>query len=170
MADRSGPPPLPGPLRAVLGVVATVADAVRDGSARPEGLTDRVLELPVLAVSTALQLSLRAQQRYTALTVRGDELLTALRGGASDDPPPWATFEDDLSAPAAPADPPPPANSTPAARPAKPAGPRKSATKKAAAKPPPAGRNGKPSAFDLVGDDLIDGPGGPGGPAGGDRP
>ena len=55
----------------------------------------RSLELPVLAVSTALQLSLRAQQHYAALTVRGDELLTPLRGGAPDEPPEWARFDDD---------------------------------------------------------------------------
>ena len=78
MAQSDGPPPLPAPFRAALGVVASLADALRDG----RGLPDRVLELPVLAVSTALQLSLRAQQQYAALTVRGDELLTQLRGGA----------------------------------------------------------------------------------------
>ena len=60
-------------------------------------MPDQVLELPVLAVSTALQFSLRAQQQYAALTVRGDELLAELRGGPSDDPPPWAQFDDRAS-------------------------------------------------------------------------
>ncbi|MBV9595151.1 MAG: hypothetical protein JO147_15305 [Actinobacteria bacterium] len=81
---------LPTPLRAALGLVATV---IQDG----RGLPEKALELPVLAVSTALQVSLRAQQRYAALTVRGDELLTQLRGGAPDEPPAWATFDDEAA-------------------------------------------------------------------------
>ena len=89
---------LPAPLRAALGLAATVADtvteAVKDGRGLPPGFTDKVLELPVLAVSTALQLSLRAQQQYPALTVRGDEVLSQLRG-VSDEAPEWATFDDD---------------------------------------------------------------------------
>jgi hypothetical protein len=141
-----------------LGVVATVAAAVREGSTRPQGLTDRVLELPVLAVSTALQYSLRAQQRYTALTVRGDELLTQLRGGASDDPPPWATFEDDVAPPAAQPQPGTAKKSSAKSKATKsPTSPapvsRQPVAKKAAAKPGP--RTGKPSAFDLVSDDLV---------------
>jgi hypothetical protein len=140
MAQHPGPQPLPTPLRAALGVIASIADAIKDG----RGVPDRVLELPVLAVSTALQLSLRAQQHYTALTVRGDELLTMLRGGASDDPPAWAQFDDQFDdeppaaqapAPAAPAQSPAPAGAktTPAKAPAK-----APAAKKAAAKRTPA--------------------------------
>ncbi len=147
---------LPAPLRAALGLAATVADtvteAVKDGRGLPPGFTDKVLELPVLAVSTALQLSLRAQQQYTALTVRGDEVLSQLRG-VSDEAPEWATFDDD-----------PPARSRSDA-PAKPAAAK--APPKAPAKKPagtgrrrPRGRRRrrspgqKPSAFDLAnGDD-----------------
>ena len=48
-----------GPVRAAVGLVAVAADEART-------LPDRAIELPVLAVSTALQMSLRAQQRYAA--------------------------------------------------------------------------------------------------------
>jgi hypothetical protein len=46
----------------------------------------------MLAVSTALQMSLRAQQRYARLAARGDEVLNRRR--PSDEPPSWATFDD----------------------------------------------------------------------------
>lgn len=77
-------PSLPGPLRAAVGLVAVVADNARQ-------LPDRAIELPMLAMSTALQLSLRAQQQYAALTARGDEVLT--RGPEGDEVPEWATFD-----------------------------------------------------------------------------
>jgi hypothetical protein len=76
---------LPGPLRAAVGLAADVADEARR-------LPDRAIELPMLAVSSVLQLSLRAQQRYAALTVRGDEVLGRR---PTDEPPAWATFDDD---------------------------------------------------------------------------
>jgi hypothetical protein len=79
-------PPLPSPLRATLGVIATVVEERRR-------LPDKALELPVLAISTALQMSLRAQQRYAAFTAKGDEVISGLRG-VPDDPPSWATFDD----------------------------------------------------------------------------
>ena len=59
---------LPGPLRAAVGLVATAADEAKH-------LPDRAIELPMLAVSSALQASLRAQQRYARLAARGDEVL-----------------------------------------------------------------------------------------------
>jgi hypothetical protein len=74
-------------LRAALGLAANAVDAARN-------LPDRAVELPVLAVSTALQFSLRAQQRYAELTLRGDELLGRLHG-PPDEPPSWATFDDE---------------------------------------------------------------------------
>jgi len=76
---------LPGPVRAAIGLAANVADEARH-------LPDRAIELPMLAVSTALQMSLRAQQRYAMLTARGDKVLSS--GQITDDPPPWATFDD----------------------------------------------------------------------------
>src|SRR3954464_12133438 len=76
-------PALPTPLRAALGVVATVLDNAKD-------FPDKAIELPMLAVSTALQMSLRAQQRYAALAGKGDNP----RAGrpTPDEPPAWATL------------------------------------------------------------------------------
>lgn len=79
---------LPGPLRAAVGLVVSAADEAKH-------LPDRAIELPMLAVSTALQMSLRAQQRYARLTARGDEVLN--RRAATDDVPPWATFDEPVS-------------------------------------------------------------------------
>ena len=76
---------LPMPLRAALGLAAETVENARR-------LPDRAIELPMLAVSTALQMSLRAQQRYAMLAARGDELLNRREPG--DEPPPWATFDD----------------------------------------------------------------------------
>jgi hypothetical protein len=45
----------------------------------------------MLAVSSALQMSLRAQQRYARLAARGDDVIN--RRPASDEPPNWATFD-----------------------------------------------------------------------------
>jgi hypothetical protein len=78
----------PGPVRAVVGLLANAADEAKH-------LPDRAIELPMLAVSTALQMSLRAQQRYARLAARGDEVLS--RRPSSDDPPPWATFDEPVS-------------------------------------------------------------------------
>src|SRR4051812_15590885 len=75
---------LPGPVRAAVGLVVTAAEEARH-------LPERAIELPMLAVSTALQMSLRAQQRYARLTARGDEVL---RGEPGDEPPEWATFDE----------------------------------------------------------------------------
>jgi hypothetical protein len=80
---------LPGPIRAAVGLVAAATDEARH-------LPDRALELPMLAVSTALQASVRAQQRYARLTARGDALLNRQR--PTDEPPAWATFDDAVPA------------------------------------------------------------------------
>lgn len=77
-------PQLPTPLRAALGLAASALDEARR-------LPDRAIELPMLAVSTALQMSLRAQQRYAQLAARGDDLLNGRE--TTDEPPPWATFD-----------------------------------------------------------------------------
>jgi hypothetical protein len=78
----------PGPLRAVVGLLANAADEAKH-------LPDRAIELPMLAVSTALQVSLRAQQRYARLAARGDEVLH--RRPPTDDAPSWATFDEPVS-------------------------------------------------------------------------
>jgi hypothetical protein len=118
-------PQLPTPLRAAVGLVATALDEARR-------LPDKAIELPMLAVSTALQMSLRAQQRYASLAARGDDLLN--RREPTDEPPPWATF-DELVAPT-------PLTVAPANDDAKPARDGVHAP-----------RNGKPSAFDSIGDE-----------------
>jgi hypothetical protein len=80
---------LPGPVRAVVGLIAVASDEAKH-------LPDRAIELPMLAVSTALQMSLRAQQRYARLAARGDDVLN--RRAPSDEPPSWAKFDDPVSA------------------------------------------------------------------------
>jgi hypothetical protein len=76
---------LPGPVRAIVGLIAVAADEAKQ-------LPDRAIELPMLAVSTALQASLRAQQRYARLAARGDDVIN--RRPPGDEPPPWATFDE----------------------------------------------------------------------------
>lgn len=83
-------PSIPEPLRAVAGLAAVAIDEARS-------LPNKVTALPVVVVGTAMQLSLRLQQRYAGLVARGDELLTQLRRN-DDEPPPWATFDDEESA------------------------------------------------------------------------
>lgn len=119
-------PPLPSPFRVALGLAATVLDEAKH-------LPDRTIEIPMLAVSRALQFSLRAQQRYSALAARGDEFLAARR--TTDEPPPWATFDVPVDEATSPAD------TTPA--------PRKPKPRKTVHAP----RNGTPSAFDAVSDE-----------------
>jgi hypothetical protein len=75
---------LPTPFRAALGVVAIARDVVQN-------FPDKAIEVPMLALSTALQMSLRAQQRYAELTARGDALLAGQR--VSDEAPARATFD-----------------------------------------------------------------------------
>jgi hypothetical protein len=79
---------LPGPVRAVVGLLATAADEAKH-------LPDRAIELPMLAVSGALQMSLRAQQRYARLAARGDDVIN--RRPPGEEPPAWATFDDPVS-------------------------------------------------------------------------
>jgi hypothetical protein len=116
-------PQLPTPFRAAVGLVATAVEEARR-------LPDKAIELPMLAVSTALQMSLRAQQRYASLAARGDDVLNHRE--PSDEPPPWATFDEPVS-------------------------PVPLTIAKDETKPPRDGvrapRNGKPSAFDSIGDE-----------------
>ena len=111
-------PPLPMPFRVALGLVATARQEAKN-------LPDKVIELPMLAVSTALQLSLRAQQRYAHLAAKGDELLAGR--STTDEPPPWATFDAPVEFP----------------------GPDAPRGRSAIRRP----RNGKNSAFDAIDDE-----------------
>jgi hypothetical protein len=87
MVHARGMALLPTPVRAAIGLAAVVVEQART-------LPDRALELPVLVVSTALQFSVRIQQRYAELALRGDELLGRLHE-PPEEPPSWATFDDD---------------------------------------------------------------------------
>ena len=77
--------PLPSTVRAYVGILATACDAVRR-------LPTRIVEMPMLVVSSTLQASLRVQQRYAGLVARGDEVLQ--RDDPSDEAPEWATFDE----------------------------------------------------------------------------
>ena len=84
--------PIPPPLRAAAGLAALTIDAARK-------VPQQVVGLPVLAVSTALQASLKAQQTYAGLIARGDEVLGQLRRRED---APWARFDDEEPAGARP--------------------------------------------------------------------
>ncbi|MFL6160748.1 MAG: hypothetical protein ACJ74U_00840 [Jatrophihabitantaceae bacterium] len=79
-------PHIPTPIRAALGLAAT---AVAEARKLPETLP----HLPVTALSTAMQASLRVQQHIATFASRGDEVISHLRG-TSAEPPAWATFDD----------------------------------------------------------------------------
>lgn len=121
--------PLPSPFRAAVGLLATVTDEARH-------FPERAIELPMIALSTALQVSLRAQQRYAQLTARGDEVLN--RSEPTDEPPTWATFDPPVAAEAGPGR----NHLDLTAQPDVP--PRKTVRRP---------RTGKPSAFDTIGDE-----------------
>ena len=79
-------PHIPTPIRAALGLAATAVAEARK-------LPDTLPQLPMVAVSTAMQASLRVQQHIATYAARGDEVLSHLRG-TSAEPPAWATFDD----------------------------------------------------------------------------
>lgn len=81
---------IPVPFKAVVGLASVTVDEARK-------LPRRLISLPIVTVGAAMQASLKAQQQYTALANRGDELLTQLTGEHYEEPPPWAQFEDDES-------------------------------------------------------------------------
>lgn len=84
---------IPEPIRAYVGLAATVLDEARK---LPEALPG----LPVRAVGLAMQTALKVQQQWAGLVARGDEVLTGFRG---EDEPGLATFDDDdLDTPPAP--------------------------------------------------------------------
>jgi hypothetical protein len=79
-------PPLPLPVRVAAGLVATAVEQARD-------LPRLALELPVTAVSQALQASMRVQQKVTELAIKGDRVLGV--GPPIEDEPAWATFDEE---------------------------------------------------------------------------
>lgn len=91
-------PNIPTPIRAALGLAAAAVDEARK---LPETLPQAVSTVPMVAISTAMQASLRVQQHIAALASRGDEVLSQLRG-TSAEPPTWAKFDDPPAAAEAP--------------------------------------------------------------------
>jgi hypothetical protein len=83
--------PLPLPVRVAAGLVASAVEQARE-------LPRLVVELPVTAVSQALQASMRVQQKVTELAIKGDQALSTLR--PVEERPGWATFDDEDEAPA----------------------------------------------------------------------
>jgi len=81
---------LPLPVRLAAGLAAVALERARK-------LPQDAAEWPMSAVSQALQLSMRVQQRITELAIKGDEALAGLREAEED--PPWAVFDEDLPAP-----------------------------------------------------------------------
>ncbi|GAA2798258.1 lipid droplet-associated protein [Crossiella cryophila] len=87
--------PLPLPVRVAAGLAAAAVEQARK-------LPRSLAGLPVTVASTAMQLSMRAQQHVTELAIKGDEILATLR--PAEETPEWATFDEDLDdAPAPPA-------------------------------------------------------------------
>lgn len=82
--------PMPLPIRLAAGLAAVAVERARR-------LPQDVTEWPMSAVSQALQLSMRVQQRITELAIKGDEAIAGLREIEED--PPWAVFDEDLPAP-----------------------------------------------------------------------
>src|SRR5215211_777264 len=78
---------LPLPIRLAAGLVAVAVERARK-------LPRDVSDWPMTAVSQALQVSMRVQQRLTELAIKGDEALAGLREPAES--PPWAVFDEDL--------------------------------------------------------------------------
>jgi hypothetical protein len=77
---------LPLPVRVAAGLVASAVEQARE-------LPRLVVELPVTAVSQALQASMRVQQKVTELAIKGDQALSTLR--PVEERPGWATFDDE---------------------------------------------------------------------------
>lgn len=125
---------VPAPIKAVIGLVAEVID-------KAPTLSERATQWPVLAVSSAMQWSMRLQQEYAALIGRGEQVLSDLRP-PSDEPPSWAVFDDEPTADEPTADEP---TVDPADDPVE--------TETAPERPAAKKRARKPSAFDLTTDE-----------------
>jgi hypothetical protein len=77
---------LPTPLKAALGLAAAALDEARK-------LPETLPQAPAVAVTTAMQVSLRVQQHIAAFAARGEEVISQLRG-SSIGAPEWATFDE----------------------------------------------------------------------------
>jgi hypothetical protein len=81
---------VPTPIKVALGLAAAAAEEARK---LPETLPSAMSTVPMLAVSTAMQASLRLQQQLATLAAKGDEVISLLRP-PSHEAPSWATFDD----------------------------------------------------------------------------
>lgn len=96
MSQSKLPPPLsallsidlPTPVKAAAGLAV---QAFEDARALP----NRISGIPLALVTAVMQRSLQAQQQYTELVTKGEQLINTLRG-PSEDVPEWATFDEDL--------------------------------------------------------------------------
>ena len=79
---------LPLAVRVAAGIAATAVEWARR-------LPQDVAELPVTAMSRAMQVSMRVQQQVTELAIKGDNAIALLRTPAED--PPWAVFDEDVA-------------------------------------------------------------------------
>ncbi|MGB8650220.1 MAG: hypothetical protein WCD35_06125 [Mycobacteriales bacterium] len=79
------PKPVPTPVAVALGLVPTVLDGVRS-------LPGKAVQLPVIAVSSALTALDTAKREYDELAGRGERVIARLRGGSFD------AFEDQVEA------------------------------------------------------------------------
>ena len=102
---------LPAPIRVTVGLSAVLVDELRK---MPTNLPKLVTTVPMAAISTTMGAILRVRQEITALATRGDEVLASLYT-PSDEPPPWAVFDESPESPAEHTVPPkPPASAEPA--------------------------------------------------------
>ncbi len=74
---------VPTPVAAAIGIVPTVLDSARR-------IPGKVVQIPVLAISTALGALETARQEYTDLAERGERLLARVRGESLDGLEDWA--------------------------------------------------------------------------------
>ena len=77
---------LPFPVRIAAGLLAIALEQARD-------LPRAVIELPVTAVSQALQVPMRVHQKLSELAIKGDRLLGTLR--PVEEQPTWAVSDED---------------------------------------------------------------------------
>lgn len=89
------PADLPSPLKALAGIAVTMVHDVKH-------LPERALQLPGSVLTHLAAKSLKVQQQYADWVAVGEQFLGSLQE-PSEEIPPWATFDEDLPAPEAPA-------------------------------------------------------------------
>lgn len=77
---------VPLPVRVAVGLMVTAVEQARR-------LPEQLVELPVTAISRAVQAGMRVQQQVTELAIKGDQVFSLLR--PVEDTPTWARFDED---------------------------------------------------------------------------